>query len=76
MNVRALQLGLKVAEVPSFESARIYGTSRLRTIPDGWRVLTTIWREWAAPRVARAAPEALRPGLREVEGAGDTRRAS
>lgn len=45
MNVRALKLGLKVAEVPSFEDKRIHGTSNLRTIPDGWRVLMTILRE-------------------------------
>jgi len=45
MNVRALRAGLKVVEVPSFETRRINGTSRLRTIPDGWQVLKTIWRE-------------------------------
>jgi hypothetical protein len=45
MNVRALRVGLKVAEVPSFEAERVYGTSNLRTIPDGWRVLKTIVRE-------------------------------
>lgn len=45
MNVRALQAGLHVVEVPSFEFERIHGTSRLRTIPDGWRVLKTIVRE-------------------------------
>jgi glycosyltransferase involved in cell wall biosynthesis len=45
MNLRALRVGLKVVEVPSFETRRIHGTSRLRTIPDGWRVLKTIWRE-------------------------------
>jgi len=45
MNVRALQAGLKVAEVPSFEAERVYGAGRLRTIPDGWRVLKTIIRE-------------------------------
>ena len=45
MNVRALRLGLKVAEVPSFEAARVYGTGRLRAIPDGWRVLKTIFKE-------------------------------
>lgn len=56
MNVRALMAGLKVAEVPSFESKRVYGEGRLRTIPDGWRVLKTIVRErwvryeWAAER--------------------------
>jgi glycosyltransferase involved in cell wall biosynthesis len=45
MNVRALQAGLNVAEVPSFEAKRIYGEGRLRTIPDGWRVLKTIFNE-------------------------------
>ena len=50
MNVRALQAGLKIAEVPSFESRRIYGEGRLRTVPDGWRVLKTIVREWRSPR--------------------------
>ena len=46
MNVRALRAGLKVVEVPSFEDKRIYGEGRLKTIPDGWRVLKTILREW------------------------------
>jgi glycosyltransferase involved in cell wall biosynthesis len=45
MNVRALRVGLKVAEVPSFESRRRHGFSRLRAIPDGWRVLKTIVKE-------------------------------
>lgn len=45
MNIRALSCGLKVTEVPSFEFKRVYGTGRLRTIPDGWRVLKTILRE-------------------------------
>jgi len=45
MNVRALTAGLKVAEIPSFETQRIHGNSNLRTFPDGWRVLKTIWRE-------------------------------
>ncbi len=49
MNVRALRAGLRVAEVPSFEAERVFGTGRLRTIPDGWRVLKTIWREWLTP---------------------------
>lgn len=48
MNVRALRAGLKVAEVPSFEKPRIFGTSNLRTFPDGWRVLKAIMRETRA----------------------------
>src|SRR5207248_196918 len=46
MNLRALKAGLKVVEVPSFERNRINGSSNLRTIQDGWRVLMTILREW------------------------------
>ncbi len=45
MNVRALEVGLKVAEVPSFEAERIHGASNLRTFPDGWRVLKALGRE-------------------------------
>jgi glycosyltransferase involved in cell wall biosynthesis len=50
MNIRALVNGLKIAEVPSFEGARVHGTSNLKTIPDGWRVLKTVWREWLSAR--------------------------
>jgi glycosyltransferase involved in cell wall biosynthesis len=45
MNVRALRTGMKVVEVPSVEAKRVYGDGRLKTIPDGWRVLRTIWQE-------------------------------
>jgi hypothetical protein len=50
MNIRALCNGLKVAEVPSFEAPRVFGVGRLRTIPDGWRVLKTIFKEFAHKR--------------------------
>jgi glycosyltransferase involved in cell wall biosynthesis len=46
MSVKALGTGLRVAEVPSFEFKRLHGKSNLRTVPDGWRVLKTILREW------------------------------
>jgi glycosyltransferase involved in cell wall biosynthesis len=45
MNVRALKAGFKVAEVPSFESDRIYGVSNLHALRDGWRVLKTLIKE-------------------------------
>ncbi|MCU1455868.1 MAG: putative glycosyl transferase [Acidimicrobiales bacterium] len=45
MNVRALCAGLHVVEAPSFEAERIYGTSNLRAVPDGFRVLRTIFSE-------------------------------
>jgi hypothetical protein len=40
-------VNVKLIEVPSFEHARIFGESKLRTWRDGWRVLLTILREWA-----------------------------
>lgn len=67
MNVRALQLGLKIVEVPSFEAERAHGVGRLRTFPDGWRVLKTIWREWTRPIVWR---EAGTPAYAQVVPAG------
>jgi glycosyltransferase involved in cell wall biosynthesis len=48
MNIRALRASLHVVEVPSFEAERIHGKSNLRTIPDGWRVLKTIMKEWVS----------------------------
>lgn len=46
MNVRALAADLKITEVPSFEAERVYGDGKLKTIPDGWRVIKTIFKEW------------------------------
>jgi glycosyltransferase involved in cell wall biosynthesis len=46
MNVRALRAGLKVVEVPSFEYRRLFGESRLHPLPDGWRIVKTIIREY------------------------------
>ena len=45
MNIRAARLGLKIHEVPSYERRRISGTSNLRAIQDGWRILKVIMRE-------------------------------
>jgi glycosyltransferase involved in cell wall biosynthesis len=49
MNIRALRAGLKIAEVPSFESYRIHGESNLHAVRDGWRVLKTILSERFSP---------------------------
>lgn len=57
MNVRALRAGLRVVELPSFESERIHGASNLRTIPDGWRVLKTIVKERVRPLRAQTQPK-------------------
>lgn len=58
MNLRAALAGLRVVEVPSYEAPRIFGESRLRAIPDGWRVLKTILRERFATPVIRLVPPA------------------
>jgi len=45
MTICALQAGLRVAEVPSLEMPRRHGRSKLRTFPDGMRVLRTVLRQ-------------------------------
>ena len=55
--VRAVRERLRIVEVPSFEGYRFHGEGKLRTIPDGVRVLRTIVHEWlsaitAPPRKA------------------------
>jgi len=45
INVRIAKAGLKVAEVPSFEQNRIFGSSNLHAFSDGLRVLRTIRAE-------------------------------
>jgi hypothetical protein len=61
MNLRALRAGLRVTEIPSFELRRKYGSSRLRAIPDGWRVLKTILSERFVRRQSRQAAEYATP---------------
>jgi glycosyltransferase involved in cell wall biosynthesis len=45
MNIRAVKAGLKIHEVPSYEYRRLHGTSNLRAIRDGCRILRVILRE-------------------------------
>lgn len=45
MTVRAMQAGLRIAEVPSLELPRRSGTSNLHAIRDGIRVLRTVLRD-------------------------------
>jgi glycosyltransferase involved in cell wall biosynthesis len=45
MNIRAAKAGLKIHEIPSHEHRRIFGTSNLRALRDGWRILKVIVRE-------------------------------
>lgn len=62
MNIRALRADLKVAEVASFEKARLHGEAKLRALPDGWRVLKTILHERFG---ASFLAEANQPATRE-----------
>ena len=60
MNIRALRARLRVVEIGSVESERMYGDAKLRTFYDGWRVLRTIFRE----RFTRRANASAVPGRR------------
>ena len=54
MSMRALQLRLRVLEIPTMESDRIgKGVSKLNIIPVGFQFLFLMLREWAFPRVSR-----------------------
>lgn len=50
--LQAVRNRLKVVDVPSFEGSRFYGTGKLQTFPDGWRVLRTILKEWSTHLMA------------------------
>ena len=45
MNIRVHTAGLRIAEVPSYESPRVFGESNLNAVNDGLRVLRTIAAE-------------------------------
>ena len=45
INIRVAKLGLRVAEIPSYEGNRIHGTSNLHPVRDGLRILRVIVRE-------------------------------
>jgi glycosyltransferase involved in cell wall biosynthesis len=54
MSIRALQLGLRVLEIPTQESPRIgRGVSKLNAIPVGLKFGSLLVREWARPRGPR-----------------------
>jgi glycosyltransferase involved in cell wall biosynthesis len=72
--LRAVRERLRIIDVPSFEGYRFHGEGKLKTIPDGFRVLRTIFHEWLAylntpkkqpyPGFRRSMPvEATRPLL-------------
>jgi glycosyltransferase involved in cell wall biosynthesis len=66
IHVRVAKSHLVVKEVGSFEARRIFGSSKLRTVRDGFRVLGIILSECRPKEtaMARAMPKVL-PGERE-----------
>jgi len=62
INVRIAKAGLVVAEVPSFEHSRHFGSSNLNAFSDGIRVLRTIHaeRKRGARRAARSSATSAR----------------
>jgi glycosyltransferase involved in cell wall biosynthesis len=71
MTVRAIQAGLRIAEVPSLEMSRRAGKSNLHAVRDGWRVLNTVvaGRRREPSRSGQSAP------LRPTAGPGPVRAA-
>jgi glycosyltransferase involved in cell wall biosynthesis len=61
IHVRVAKAGLVVAEVPSFEHARIHGVSNLNAFGDGRRVLKTILAERRRIGHPTSSPVRLRP---------------
>jgi len=61
--MRVAEEGLCIAEVPSFEHARIHGVSNLDAISDGLRVLTTILAERGRARFRHRSRRRV-PGAR------------
>ncbi len=61
----ALRKRLRISEVPSFEGYRFHGQGKLKTIPDGWRVLMTITRQ--SLKKMRKNPQADYLGFRGMK---------
>jgi glycosyltransferase involved in cell wall biosynthesis len=59
MVVRAMQAGLRIAEVPSLEMPRRAGQSNLHAIRDGFRVLETVMRGHRTGLTGRVAQRVL-----------------
>jgi len=62
LGIRAAVSGLRVTEVPSLELPRLYGSSNLRPLRDGWRVLRAILRE-RMRRVPQSVGEEANGGI-------------
>lgn len=66
MTVRAVQAGLRIAEVPSLEMPRRTGNSNLNAISDGRRVLRTVWQARGGRRPATIRPDDNHRGAAQV----------
>ncbi|HLO28601.1 MAG TPA: glycosyltransferase [Anaerolineales bacterium] len=44
--LQAVRARLRIVEVPSFEGYRFFGVGKLQTIPDGLRVVNTVFHQW------------------------------
>ncbi len=62
--------GLRIAEVPSFESARVHGVGKLRSFRDGSRIMATIF-SFGLQRIMN--PRSALRGPREVEEEASTK---
>jgi hypothetical protein len=56
--LQAVTEKLRITEAPSFEGYRFYGQGKLKTLPDGWKVMKTILRHWI---------RSSRPGKRDLQ---------
>ncbi len=65
IHLRLCKANVKIVEVPSFERSRIHGSSNLRALPDGWRVLRVIMKEWISGLSVFGAVRMPRPFQRE-----------
>ena len=70
INIKAWKAGLRMMEVPSREQDRIDGSSALRPLGDGWRILGAIIREKFS-RIARPRSAAALRDLRPVPAVAD-----
>jgi glycosyltransferase involved in cell wall biosynthesis len=64
MTVRAMQAGLRIAEVPSLELPRRSGKSNLRAVRDGTRVLRTVLKGHRSGNVLEALANRRMSGAR------------
>ncbi len=72
VHIRAVKAGLRVAEVPSYESKRLSGESNLRTFRDGFRIFGAILTEYQG-RKKPGAPSPVHERVRDSDTASRRR---